>query len=84
VGKPVIGADTPAVSTIIEHGVDGWLVPAGESLALARALIRWIKVPHLVRQMGQRGRAKVLRRFSTARVADVTEGVYLRVIRSRR
>lgn len=83
VGKPVIGAHTPAVSTVIEDGVDGWLVPVGNSVALARALNRWIKAPHLARQMGECGRTKALSRFTVSRVADVAEGVYLRTQRSR-
>jgi glycosyltransferase involved in cell wall biosynthesis len=84
VGKPVIGARTPAVSTVIDDGVDGWLVPAGDSVALARALSRWIEAPHLARQMGERGRSKVLRRYTRTHVADVVEGAYLRVLRARR
>ena len=66
------------MSTVIEDGVDGWLVPPDDPLALAGALGRWIESPHLARQMGARGRAKVLSRFTVARVADVVEGVYLR------
>jgi glycosyltransferase involved in cell wall biosynthesis len=81
-GKPVVGADTPAVATVIEDGVDGWLVPFGDSLALAQAIRRWIDAPHLGREMGERGRTKVLSRFTVSRVADVAEGIYLRALRS--
>jgi glycosyltransferase involved in cell wall biosynthesis len=83
VGKPVIGVRTRALETVIADGVDGWLVPAHESAALAEALGRWISTPYLARQMGERGRAKVLRRYTLTRVADVTEGVYVRVLRAR-
>jgi glycosyltransferase involved in cell wall biosynthesis len=82
VGKPVIGVRTRAISTVIEDGRDGWLVPATEPVALARALSRWIESPQLARQMGALGRAKVLRRYTTERVTDVAEGVYLRVMRA--
>jgi glycosyltransferase involved in cell wall biosynthesis len=82
VGKPVVGAHTLAVSSVIADGVDGWLVPVGDSVALARVLERWIDEPHLARRMGERGRDKVLRRFTVGRVADVVEGVYLRTVRS--
>jgi glycosyltransferase involved in cell wall biosynthesis len=83
VGKPVIGVDTPAVATVIENGVDGWLVPAGDSVALGEALSRWIEAPRLARRMGEQGRAKVLHRYTCARVVDVVEGVYLRTLRAR-
>jgi glycosyltransferase involved in cell wall biosynthesis len=83
VGKPVIGIQTRAIATVIEEGEDGWLVPPGDPVALAEALARWIDAPHLARQMGERGRTKVLDRYTTARVADVAEGVYLRTLRAR-
>jgi glycosyltransferase involved in cell wall biosynthesis len=83
VGKPVIGCQTRAVATVIQEGEDGWLVPPGDPVALAEALARWIDAPHLARQMGERGRAKVLSRYTTARVADVAEGVYRRTLRVR-
>jgi glycosyltransferase involved in cell wall biosynthesis len=79
-GKPVVGLDTPAVSTVIEDGMDGWLVPQDDSAALAKALGRWIEAPDLARQMGERGQAKVLSRYTTARVADVVENVYRRML----
>jgi glycosyltransferase involved in cell wall biosynthesis len=82
VGKPVIGVDTRAVSTVISNGVDGWLVPADDPDSLAAALSRWIETPALARQMGERGRAKVLSRYTMARVADVVEGVYRRTLRA--
>ena len=62
---------------------DGWLVPVDEHWALAQVLDRWAESPQLARQMGQRGRAKVLSRFTSARVADVAEGVYVRALRTR-
>jgi len=82
-GKPVIGARSLAVSTVIEDGVDGWLVPAGDPLALAGALNRWIQSPQLLQHMGQRGRNKVVNRYTVARVADVVEGIYARTLRAR-
>jgi glycosyltransferase involved in cell wall biosynthesis len=83
VGKPVIGARTPAVSTVIDDGMDGWLVPADDPVSLARAVSRWIESPHLARQMGERGREKVLRRYTRAHVTDAIEGAYRRVLRVR-
>lgn len=82
VGKPVIGVHTRAVSTVIKDGVDGWLVPADNPVTLAAALGRWVETPALARQMGERGRDKVLNRYTTARVADVVEGVYRRTLRA--
>ena len=83
-GKPVIGPRTVAVSTVIRDGQDGWLVPTADSDAIAAALKRWIDSPVLVRQMGQSGRDRVLERYTSDRIADVIEGVYLRTSRAHR
>ncbi len=83
VGKPVVGPRTPAVASVIRDGVDGWLVPLDDAAALAAALERWIASPALARQMGMRGRQRVLQRYTRPRIADVVEGVYLRTLRAR-
>jgi glycosyltransferase involved in cell wall biosynthesis len=80
--KPVIGPHTTAVSTIIRDGQDGWLVPLDDPAAIVTSLARWIDAPDLARQMGERGRVRVLRRYTCARITDVIEGVYRRTLRS--
>lgn len=83
VGKPVIGPRTAAVSTLIHHGQDGWLVPLEDPIAIARAVRRWVDSPTLARQMGENGRRQVLLRYTSARIADAVEGIYLRTLRAR-
>lgn len=83
VGKPVIGPSTTAVSTLIRHGQDGWLVPLNDPAAIVQAARRWVDSPPLARQMGENGRRRVLQRYTCARVADVVEGVYLQTLRAR-
>ncbi len=82
-GKPVIGPRTPAVASVISDGQDGWLVPVGDPVAVARALLRWIGDPALARSMGDNGHRKLLERYTCPRVADVVEGVYLCAVRAR-
>jgi len=83
VGKPVIGPNTTAVSTLIRHGQDGWLVPLNDPAAIVQASRRWVDSPTLARQMGENGRRRVLQRYTCARVADVVEGIYLQTLRAR-
>ena len=83
-GKPVIGAHSLAVSTVIDHGRDGFLVAPGDAGDLVRQLGGLLEDPDLARQMGQRGRAKVLNRYTVSRITDIVEGVYLRVLRCHR
>jgi glycosyltransferase involved in cell wall biosynthesis len=82
-GKPVIGAQTRSVSSVIEDGRDGLLIPPGDVKALMTALAHLVENPDSARQMGAAGRTKVLARYTTARVTDVVEAAYLRVLRRR-
>ncbi len=81
VGKPVIGARTRAVSSLIDDGQDGYLVSPGSAGELADRIAHLVENPILTQEMGQRGRSKVTRRYTVARIGDVVEGVYLRVLR---
>jgi glycosyltransferase involved in cell wall biosynthesis len=83
-GRPVLGNRTPVAESIIDHGRDGFLVAPGDTVDLAASIERLIQVPGLVREMGARGREKVVSRYTTPRITDRVEGVYLRVLRSRR
>jgi glycosyltransferase involved in cell wall biosynthesis len=80
-GKPVIGARTLAVSTVIDHGRDGLLVTPGDTKDLIAGLARLLAEPALGSQLGARGRAKVMSRYTVSRITDVVEGTYLRVLR---
>jgi glycosyltransferase involved in cell wall biosynthesis len=79
-GKPVIGPRTAAISSVIQDGVDGWLVPHDDPLALAKILEKWIDSPRLARQMGSYGRRKVIQRHTWKAVADVVEEAYSRAV----
>jgi len=79
-GKPVIAARVPAVATVIEDGRDGFLVAPGSSADLVRCLARLVEDPDLGREMGARGRAKVLARYTVERITDSIEEAYARVL----
>jgi glycosyltransferase involved in cell wall biosynthesis len=83
VGKPVIGARTHAVSSIIADGHDGFLIEPRSVEEMADRIVRLMEDPSLVQQMGERGRAKVLSRYTVPRITDIVEGVYLRLMRRR-
>lgn len=58
-GKPVIGAFAGGVPDVIRDGEDGFLVPFGDSHALAEYIRMLLDDPGLARRMGERGREKV-------------------------
>jgi glycosyltransferase involved in cell wall biosynthesis len=75
-GKPVVATDAGAAREIIEDGVQGLLVPPGESEAMARAIIYLLTHGGTAILMGQKGQARVRERFSAQQYADNVQSVY--------
>ncbi len=63
-GKPVIGTRTGGMTELVNSGKDGFLVRRGDAAGLAECMLRLIERPATARKMGQRGRRKVVRRYS--------------------
>ncbi|GBQ06620.1 glycosyltransferase [Saccharibacter floricola DSM 15669] len=57
-GLPVVASDIPGPQEQIVTGETGWLVPAGDSLALARAIAWMIHHPQECQQMGRASRKR--------------------------
>ncbi|MEX2245377.1 MAG: glycosyltransferase family 4 protein [Dehalococcoidia bacterium] len=83
-GTPVIGTQIGAFREIVRHGEDGWLVPPGDSRALAEAIRMMWNDPSLRERLGEAGRRRILDRFSWRRAAEQTVAVYEEVARPRR
>jgi glycosyltransferase involved in cell wall biosynthesis len=77
-GVPVVGSSSGAIPDVI--GEDGLIVPEGDVQALTAALHRLMTAPDLRRELGQRGRARALARYTQAQVAAQTLTVYRRVL----
>jgi glycosyltransferase involved in cell wall biosynthesis len=71
-GVAVVACGVAAVPEVVEDGVSGWLVPAGDTEALADALERALGDPEGVWRAGQAGRRRALERFSWERAAALT------------
>lgn len=63
-GKPIVTSDAPGCRQTVENGVNGFLVPVGNSHALASALEKLILDKNLREKMGRVSRIKVVREFS--------------------
>lgn len=82
-GVPVVATGVGGNPEVVSHQQTGWLVPAGDDDALARALIELSESPNTRRQLADAAREDVERRFSIARVADTYAAIYQRVALAR-
>jgi glycosyltransferase involved in cell wall biosynthesis len=62
-GRPVVTTDAPGCRETVKHGRNGFLVPIGDSEALATALERFILSPGLITEMGQESRRMAVEKY---------------------
>ena len=74
--KPVIGARIRSVSSIITENETGLLINPGDSARLSELFSMLIENPSLGLAMGRRGRARLIRRYTIGRIAEIMEGAY--------
>jgi mannosyltransferase len=75
VGAALVASRAGAAELVVEDGVTGVLTPPGDVDALVAALEPLMRDPASAVAMGERGRARVLAKFSldaeAAKIADV-------------
>jgi mannosyltransferase len=75
VGAALVASRAGAAALVVEDGVTGVLTPPGDVEALVAALEPLMRDPASAAKMGERGRARVLEKFSlnaeASRIADV-------------
>jgi len=66
----------PGCREVVRDGENGFLVPAKDSDALAKAMRMLLENPVLRMRMGSRGREIVAREFSAGQISKETLAVY--------
>jgi len=79
-GKPVVAMAVDGVVEVVQDGVNGFLVPEGDVVALAEKVAWLLTHPERARAMGQAGR-KGLAEFSRERMVAEQSELYLRLWR---
>lgn len=79
-GKPVIGARAGGVPEVIRDGLDGYLVPFGDTKQLSECIFRLIKNEDFRRQLGERGKAKVLKDYTWEKVYQEMRRLYQELV----
>jgi glycosyltransferase involved in cell wall biosynthesis len=81
---PVVATAVGGNPELVEPGITGLLVPAGDAAALARALRELARDPSRRRAMGRAGRSRVVLEFTAAKMADRYAALYDDVLAARR
>ena len=79
-GKPVVAMDVGGVRYMVRDGATGYLVPPGDTQAMAERVIRILEDEMLRREMGEAARKEALQRFHPDLVARKTLAVYEEIL----
>lgn len=75
-GVPVVATSVGAVPEMVADGVEGFVVEPGDVRALADRLERLVSGVELRRRMGEAGRRRVLKQFTTEVVGKQIDALY--------
>lgn len=75
--KPVVATDVGSASEIVIDGKSGYVVPYGDSEAVADAILRLLRDRSLAREMGDAGRKAVEKKFTIQTMMVKYESLFL-------
>jgi glycosyltransferase involved in cell wall biosynthesis len=79
---PAVATDVPGSREALAEGETGWLAPANDMAALARAMARMAQMPAAERRaMGERARRRAAEKFGLDTVASQWEKLYTELLR---
>ena len=81
-GRPVVATTTGGLPEVVRHGETGLLVPPGNEIALAEAIVALLGDPERADSMGQAGRRRVSALFSEEAMMQQLKAAYELVLRS--
>ena len=79
-GVPVIASDAGGLPEIVQPGHGGWLVPAGDPAALARAITEAASSLDRLHEQGEKARKRA-ELFSVGQMVEQTEEFYRRFVK---
>lgn len=79
-GCPVVASRVGGIPEIVQHDVNGSLVSAGSSYALAKALIALLTDARKREDLGLQARMRMEQRYEATRVLDETIALYERLL----
>ena len=82
--RPAVMTDVGGCSELVENGVQGWIVPPQQPVALAEALLKTIENPARRVAMGLAARERVRHEFAIETLTAQYEALYESIWRERR
>lgn len=67
-GRPVVTTDVPGCRDTVAQGVNGYVVPARDSTALAEAMAQFVENPRLIDSMGRASRQMAVSKYDVRQV----------------
>jgi len=83
-GKPVVASDIGGIREIIRHEQTGLLVPPRKPLFLSDAIVRLLRDRAFASRLGQNLKADVRVTYTLDQMVDQVQGLYLRLLSSKR
>jgi glycosyltransferase involved in cell wall biosynthesis len=83
-GLPLIAADAPGSTEVVEDGRNGFLVPPRDVEAITDAVLRLADDPELRSRLGEQSRALVMSRHDLGLIAEQTRARYRELLRAKR
>lgn len=81
-GKPVIASNLPGVRTVVDDGINGFLVEPKNIEDLASKIRYLLENEDVRKKFGKKGREKVEMNYSWEKIGEKLESVYLEVLSS--
>ena len=82
--KPVVASRVGGISEVVVDGETGLLIPPDDPSALAEALLRLLRDPHLCHKLGAAARERALARFTARQHVEGVEAVYSELVQTQR
>lgn len=83
VGRSIVTTDVPGCRDVVQHGVNGLLVPVRDAHALGTALRRLIEDPELRARYGAAGHQRAQREYSVDSIVRQTFRIYEQMLQLR-
>ena len=74
--RPIVTTTGGGIPEIVRHEREALLAPPGDAAALADSLGRLLREPDLGARLGRAARARVIERYTVARMTDALQDIY--------